>query len=114
VKRRQPEVKRHTSMEPSATVREAPSTGHVAIVGHDGTELGPDDLFTDPAPHSSTVVTQRRILQKFRYPGTETVTTQLVYAAGVRVPREHAARLTATVRSSQPAEASTPAEAPSG
>lgn len=88
------------TVEPFAAVREAPDHGHVAIIGHDGQPLAAEDLFDDPLPHSSTVRTKVRIYQKFRYPGTRgTVTTQLVYAAGVPVPREHAARLAATVAS---------------
>lgn len=85
------------TVEPSAAMRETPGT-HVALVGHDGRELGPDDLFADPGAHMTHMLTSRRIYQQFRYPGTDTVTTQLLYPANARVTRDHAEHVKATLR----------------
>lgn len=75
--------------EPAATARDVPG-GHIAIVSHDGTILGPDDLFDDPGHHATYVVARQRIYQQFRYPNTRDPATQLLYALGVRVPRDQA------------------------
>ena len=90
--------------EPAAATREI-GGGHVAIVDHDGNILGPDDLFTDPGGHATYVVATQRIYQQFRYPNTIAPATQLLYAAGVRVPRDQAEQLRHTASHAVTADA---------
>ena len=96
--RRMPAPTPTRTVEPNAALREAPGDGHVALVDHDGNPLGEDDLFYDEGAHLTWLRTKQRVYQQFRYPHTDTVTTQLLFPAGAKVPRDRAERVKITLR----------------
>lgn len=66
---------------------------HVRLVGEDDDDLGPDDLFDDPDPVKTFVVTKARIFEVFTYPNTSREAKRLLYPEGARVPRFQAERI---------------------
>lgn len=97
--RRQPDAQRSPAVEPSAAMRDVPGRGHVALVDHSGERLvDEDELFSDEGGHFTYVITRRRIYQAFKYPGTSTVTTQLLFPANAHVPRDKAEQVKQMLR----------------
>lgn len=85
-------------LAPSAVPLE-PTGRQVTVVDHAGDPLDPDDLFDDPGPHTTYLVTRKRIYRQYSHENAPNSTaTQLLYPHGARVPRDQAEALRHSVR----------------
>lgn len=72
---------------------------HVRVLGEDGQEVGPDDIFDFGPEGTSTAPTvKQRIEEEYIHPGTTTPVSRLLYNRGTVVPRDRADALVAEMR----------------
>lgn len=80
---------------------------HVRLVGEDGQEISPDDIFEDADPSKTFRITKTRVYEEFHYWNSPQPMTRLLFPAGWRVDLATAANL---AQAQQLAQAQTEAD----